>query len=652
MEEPFEIIARRDLMVAMPDGVRLATNVFLPGRGGEAAAGRVATVLARTPYGKDFGIATAALPGAFVPHGYAVVVQDVRGRYASEGRWRPLADDGADGAALLAWIAAQPWSDGKVATVGTSYVGGTQHALAIAGSPHLAAMVPVDAMSNPGVFGIRHAGAFEMRWLNWVVMLGNPNVHALTPAGERCDELRSEAGAPAGRWLLPTGRIASPAEDAELRDRLASRDAAIAKVAADADVRAALKDMGEHSRDVALSLPLKPGATALRHAPDYEAWLVEAMGHGDNDAFWAGMGIDVARRAQRYQDIPVLHVTGAYDSWGGPVANLNYVTLAGAKRSRQRLLFGPWTHGQQAVSFSGMAEFGPDAAIDMRQVERRWFDRWLKGIDNGAEADAPVRVFVMGGGDAHKTPDGRVYVGGHWRDEQEWPIARAVPTPFHLHAGGALSTAPPPASEPSQYRFDPRDPVPSLGGNVSSQGDYMQSGAQDQRARRDLWPCKTGGPLADRPDVLVFQTAPLAEPLEVVGPLTVKLWASSDGPDTDFTAKLVDVYPPNPDFPYGLALNVADGIIRARYRDSLTAPAMLEPGRPYEFTIELYPTALVFAKGHRIRVDISSSSFPRYDVNPNTGEPLNANRDWRVAANTVFHDPQHPSRIILPVIPN
>ncbi len=614
------------------------------------APGRFPTVVARTPYGKDFGTA-AALHTHFVPYGYAVVIQDVRGRYGSEGRWRPLSDDGADGADLLAWIAAQPWSDGKAGMVGTSYVGGTQHALAIAGSPHLAALVPVDAMSNPGRFGIRHAGAFELRWLNWVLTLGNPNLHGLTADGRRTDEILSDTGEPTGRWLLPTGAVGTAADNAELRDRLAARAAAVAQVGGDAAARTALMRMGDDSRDHARALPLAAGATPLKFAPDYETWLVEAMAHGDDDAFWAGMGINVVGEVDRYQDLPVLHVTGAYDSWGGPVANLNYPGLTAAKTSPQRLLFGPWTHGQQAMSFAGMAEFGPDAAIDLRQIERRWFDRWLKGEANGAEHDPPVRVFVMGGGDAHRTPEGRVFVGGRWRDEHEWPLARAVATDFHLHAGGELSTAPPASAPPSTYRFDPRDPVPSIGGPVSSQGDLMQAGAQDQRCRPDLWPCAGDRPLAERADVLMFQTPPLAAPIEVTGPLVVKLWASSDGPDTDFTAKLVDVYPPSPDFPDGLALNIADGIVRARYRDSRTQAAMLEPGRPYELTIELYPTSLVFMPGHRIRLDISSSNFPRFDVNPNTGEPLNAQTRWRVATNTVFHDPAHPSRIVLPVIP-
>ena len=231
---------------------------------------------------------------------------------------------------------------------------------------------------------------------------------------------------------------------------------------------------------------------------------------------------------------------------------------------------------------------------------------------------------------------------------------RPTSTDFHLHAGGGLYLD---RALAGSVRADrpiastSRDPVPAIGGPVSSQGDLMQAGAQDQRCLAELWPCTDDRPLSDRPDVLVFQTEPLSAPIEASGPLVVKLWASSDGPDTDFTAKLIDVYPANTDFPDGLALNIGDGIVRARYRESRAGAVMLEPGRPYELTIELYPTALVFMPGHRIRLDISSSNFPRFDVNPNTGEALNANTGWRVATNTIFHDPAHPSRIVLPVIP-
>jgi len=302
------------------------------------------------------------------------------------------------------------------------------------------------------------------------------------------------------------------------------------------------------------------------------------------------------------------------------------------------------------VSYSGEAQFTADAAIDLNAFEQRWFDHWLKGADNGVEREAPVRIYLMGGGGGHKTPEGRVFVGGHWRDEQEWPLSRAKVSAYYLHGTGVLSNDSPAPHAPVTYRFDPRHPVPTLGGNLSSQGVLATAGAADQRCRRELWTCADSNPLSARDDVLVFQTAPLAQDLEVAGRLIVKLWAASDSPDTDFTAKLIDVYPPSTDFPGGVEFNIGDSIVRARYRNGTGRSEMLEPGKPYEFTIEMYPTALVFARGHRIRLDISSSNFPRFDVNPNTGEPLNDNRRWRVAENSVYFDPAHPSRLLLPVV--
>lgn len=257
----------------------------------------------------------------------------------------------------------------------------------------------------------------------------------------------------------------------------------------------------------------------------------------------------------------------------------------------------------------------------------------------------------MGAGEPHKTPEGRLFVGGHWRDEQEWPLARALSTPYYIHGDGSLSSEKPGASKPTSYRFDPADPEPTLGGNVSSEGALMLRGAQDQRCTSVDWHCKGTLPLASRSDVLVYQTVPLEEDVEVTGRLIVKLWASSDGPDTDFTAKLIDVYPPNADYPAGVDLNIGGSIVRARYRESHQRAKPLTAGQPEEFTIEMYPTSLVFRRGHRIRLDISSSNFPRFDVNPNTGEPLGQERSRRVALNAIYQDPAHASRIVLPVIP-
>jgi uncharacterized protein len=375
------------------------------------------------------------------------------------------------------------------------------------------------------------------------------------------------------------------------------------------------------------------------------------MRHGDYDEFWKNHGSSVVDHLPEYKDIPVYHVTGWYDSWGTQVANMNYVELRKAKKSLQRLIVGPWTHGGQARSYAGDAQFTPDAALDFNAWRLRWLEHWLKGVDNGVDREPPVRLYIMGGGDGSKTPEGRLFVGGSWRDEQEWPLARTTYIPYYLQAGGGLSPDRPRESAPTTYTFDPRHPVPTLGGNVSSQGTLMFQGATDQRCRPDFWLCTDSRPLSARSDVLVFQTPPLASDVEVTGRLVVKLWAASTASDTDFTAKLIDVYPPNSDYPSGVDLNIADSVVRARYRGGAGKAELLKFGQPYEFTIEMYPTALVFKRGHRVRLDISSSNFPRFDVNPNTGEPLNESRRWVIAENAVYHDPQHPSNIVLPIIP-
>jgi hypothetical protein len=590
----------RTVMVPMRDGVRLGTDVYLP-----KAEGKFPVLLTRTPYNKA-GSAAAVAP--FVAAGYAVVVQDVRGRYQSEGSWVPVRDDPNDGFDTAKWIGAQPWCDGGIGTFGSSYGGATQHALAIAGAPFVKALIPRNAMSNFGRYGLRHNGAFELRWLNWVLTLGNPvGTQYLRAAAERA------ASSPAAAQ--------------------------------------ALVDLAGQVQEYARALPLRPGTTPLQFAPDYEKWLVEAMGHGDYDAFWKDHGSSVVDHLAEFKDVPAYHVTGWYDSWGTPAANLNFVELRKAKKSLQRLIVGPWIHSSENLNHAGLAQFTPDAALDLPAFQLRWFDRWLRNIRNGVDTEPPVRLYVMGGGDGRKTPEGRIFVGGKWRDEQEWPLARTVYTPYYLQAGGKLGPVKPGQAEPVSYLFDPANPVPTLGGNISSQGPLAFQGAADQKCRTGYWLCRDQLPLGARSDVVVFQTEPLAEDLEVTGPLKVKLWAATDGLDTDFTAKLVDVYPPNASFPAGVELLVGDSIVRARYRKGLERAVMMTPGVAEEFNLELYPTSLVFQKGHRIRVDISSSNFPRFDVNPNTGEPLNGNRGKRVARNTIYLDGEHASHILLPVIP-
>jgi putative CocE/NonD family hydrolase len=603
-DERYDVVTTKNVMVPMRDGVHLATDVYRPSRNGSPVEGKFPALLERTPYNKDH----MSSANYFVPRGYVVVFQDVRGRYKSEGRWIPIRDDPNDGFDTAKWIGEQPWSDGIIGTMGSSYDGATQHALAIANAPYVKAMVPRNAMSDFGRYGVRHNGAFELRFFNWVLTMGN----------------------------------AAGSNDAGV---------AAARAASDPAAADALIDMGQRVREYARSLPLRPGTTPLKFAPDYESWLIEAMSHGDYDDFWKNAGSSVVDHLAEYKDVPEYHTTGWYDSWGASVANLNYVELRKTKKSLQRLIIGPWIHSSENRSYAGEAQFTDDAALDLMAFHLRWFDHWLKGIDNGVDREPPVRIYVMGGGDAHKTPEGRIFVGGHWREENEWPLARAVPTPYYLHTTGRLSPDKATKDRPVTYVFDPRNPVPTLGGNVSSQGTLMFQGAADQRCRADFWLCSNSNPLSARNDVLVFQTDPLAGDMEVTGRLVVKLWAASNALDTDFTAKLVDVYPPSAGFAAGVELNIADSIVRARYRNGPGKAELLKPGQPYEFTIEMYPTSLVFKRGHRIRLDISSSNFPRFDVNPNTGEPLNNNRRSQAAENTIYLDAEHPSRIILPLIP-
>lgn len=589
----------RDVMIPMRDGVKLATDIYRPAKDGQPLARKSPVILTRTPYKKEGN----KQPGEYyASHGYVFVAQDTRGRYGSEGVWHMMTDDGPDGVDTAAWIAAQPWSTGRIGMLGTSYVGGTQHALAMAGSPHLATVIPVDAVSNPGRQSMRNAGAFELRFWNWIML---------------------NAG----------------------RGSRASHDPGTA---------AALKQMADDRFFYLLNLPLRRGVTPLKFAPEYEEWLVEAMGHGVNDDFWDVNSI--IEHPERYPDIPVYLVGGWYDSWAGNTT-ANYAALSKAHKSPTYLIMGPWIHGAQTGSAHGQVDFGPAASIgDQWAWRKQWFDRFLNNDTSAfgkiAPFTSPVRIFVMGSGDGRKTAKDQLFHGGSWRDESDWPLARAKATAFYLQPDMSLSTAmPTPRSSSTSYIFDPKNPVPAIGGNISSGDGILQQGAWNQRGGEKIWNFKEPIPLSARNDILVFQSAPLDADVEVTGELTVTLHASSSCPDTDFTAKLIDVYPPSKDFPEGFDLNITDGILRARFRESLKKETLMEPGEIHEMKIHLYPTSNIFKKGHRIRVDISSSNFPRFDVNPNTGEPLNNHRRTRTAVNTIYHDRDHPSHITLPIVP-
>jgi len=330
--------------------------------------------------------------------------------------------------------------------------------------------------------------------------------------------------------------------------------------------------------------------------------------------------------------------------------------LRDAGRGRPALILGPWTHGNRSQTAFGEVEFGPEATVDSwagdwLAFRLRFFDRHLKGLAGVDEP--PVRVFVMGGGPGTKDAHGRLEHGGRWITAADWPLPGTAFTPIHLHSDGGLRTAPPAAGDPAlSWTSDPAHPVPTVGGAITSMEPLLSGGGYDQRERPDMFAHAAPFlPLASRPDVLVFQTEPLAHDMEIVGPVEAHLWIASDAPDTDITAKLIDVHPPSADWPQGFALNLCEGILRCRYRNDRSRPELLEPGAPVRITVELFPTANLFRAGHRIRLDIASSEFPHYDVNPQTGEAEGAWRRMRKAANTLFADAARPSQIVLPLQP-
>ena len=320
---------------------------------------------------------------------------------------------------------------------------------------------------------------------------------------------------------------------------------------------------------------------------------------------------------------------------------------------------GPWTHGARSTPYAGDVDFGPDATFesatgtDYFAYRLAYFDRTLRGLDTADRAQPPVRLFIMGGGSGRRNQEGRLEHGGYWRSEATWPIARTQLTRFYCHSSGALDPALPAADAPPLlYDFDPKRPVPTIGGAVTSGEPLMRGGAFDQRETATVYGARPPYlPLSARPDVLVFQTEPLKQAVEVTGAIEAVLWISSDRPDTDFTIKLIDVYPPSPDYPEGFDMNLTSGILRCRYRDSWAAPVLMQPGKVYPIKVKALPTANLFQPGHRIRVDISSSNFPHFDVNPNTGAPEGEGLATRVATNTVFADAARPSHIVLPIIP-
>jgi putative CocE/NonD family hydrolase len=583
------------------DGVLLAADLYADRP--DPPAGTV--LLERTPYGRrdarmsdgrlgpDLPPAPEAVAERFVRGGYLVVRQDCRGRGDSGGTFTKYLNEAEDGYDTVEWIAAQDWCDGRVATMGVSYSAHAQAALASLGAPGLAAtFMDSGGFASAYESGTRMGGAFELKQVTW--------------AFHRARTSTAVAGDPV------------------LRASLESED-----------LTAWFTRM-----------PWRRGASPLRFAPDYENYLLQQWEHGVFDDYWRQPGIFARGYYDVFPDVPSLHISSWYDPYVR-TATENFRELGRKKHSPAYLVLGPWTHGARSASHAGDVDFGPHATLDDNldndyvTMRLRWFDAHLKPQTSVAKPP-PVRYFLMGGGSGRRTVEGRLDHGGRWRTATSWPPEEATSLVLALRADGAL-TEPDArtAAEPTflEYDYDPRDPVPTIGGQVTSGEPVMSGGAYHQRPdERFFGAHRPFLPLESRPDVLTFQTPPLPEDVAVAGPVAVRLTVSSSAVDTDFTVKLIDVHPPSADYPQGFAMNLTDGILRCRYRDSFAAPTPLTPGQTYEITVEAPDTANLFLAGHRIRLDVSSSNFPRFDVNSNTGAPETHDRRKVVATNRVYVD--------------
>jgi uncharacterized protein len=544
----------RDLEVRMRDGVVLRADVLRPDR-----PGRLPALLVRTPYGKTWERSDDSFAVRAARAGYVVVFQDVRGRYRSDGVFDPYRQEGKDGYDTIAWVAGLPYCDGQVGLTGLSYPAAVQWLAAVESPPQLKAMAPAMTFSSGRSF-VYFGGAFDLSWLPWFYSNIAPDV-------------RRRLGLP------------GPRSDAE------------AEKAWTANGEAWLRH-----------LPLGTHPALEGVAPAFFEWL----DHPDDGPYW-----DYLRIESRYDrvKIPVLNLSGWHDEGYGPNGAAH--NFMGTRQWGGRLVIGPWTHGTPTPKKTrvGAIDFGKDAGLDYFALLLRFFDRWLKGVQNGIDREAPVRIFVMG--------------DNVWRDETEWPLARAQATAYYLHASGRLATDPPtePASSDG-YVYDPADPV--VDPHEGRLGPFDQS------------------PLQARRDVLVYKSEPLARDLEVTGPIEIELWASSSARDTDFVARLLDVHPD------GKAYNLMSPtleVLRARYRNGEDRPEPLEPGRPVKLRLANGVTANVFKAGHRIGLLVTSSLHPHLDRNPNTGGVIATEQRTLRAEQLIFHDAGHPSRIVLPVVP-
>ena len=553
----YEVDMRLNVKVPMRDGVELSADLYLP-----RASGTFPTVLMRTPYSNNMDV-TIERARVLANDGYACVIQDIRGRWDSDGDYYPFHPDVDDGFDTQEWVGQQEWSNGKIGMAGSSYLGLVQWLSAPLRSQYLTCLAPrvicgdfYNGLVYPG-------GALQLN----VVMTWGMRTNGRT--GQSIDY---------HDWT--NAFRALPVGDADL--------------------------------------------SAGRALGFFKDWIE----HPAYDDYWNA--IDVEDKWNEI-DVPAFSMGGWFDLYSADAfTNFNGIRKNGrTPEARQsRLIVGPWPHALSTSSKTGDVDFGAGSLADLDGEETRWFDYWLKGIDNGIVDEPPLRLFIMG--------------INEWRDEHEWPLARTDWQRWHLHSdgdansvrgGGRLSIDTPTDEPEDRFVYDPEFPVQTVGGNNCCSPDIVPWGPYDQRA------------VEMRSDVLVYTSDPFEEDMEVTGPIKVVLYAATDGPDTDWTAKLVDV------FPTGYAMNLCDGIFRARYRESRSESRLLEPNRVYEYEIDVAVTGNVFQKGHSVRIEISSSNFPRFDRNLNTGKDYGKDGEMRVANQAVYHSREYPSHVLLPVIP-
>ena len=570
-----------DVMIPADDGVLLATDVYLP-----EGDGPFPVVMERTPYGKTRNsrsevtsdgtvISRRATAEAFCDRGIAVVFQDVRGRYGSQGIFTKYVNEAHDGYATGEWIAAQAWCDGRIGTFGLSYAAHTQLALACLGPQWLAGMVlDSGGFANAYHCGIRQGGAFELKQATWAVRQARL-------AEGKSDEFTAEEIADLEQWFF--------------------------------------------------DMPWAPGHAPLDADSPYLAYLVDQWTSGVYGDKWRILGLAANEFYDAIPDVPVIHMSSWYDVYV-PSTLENYRALSERLESPQQLIMGPWLHGDRIIPHAGDVDFGVDADFQ-EHFACTWLDyrvEWFCRVFAGNPPAPRVDIFTMGGGRGVRTSEGRLEHGGEWCNADMWPLPGTELERFHLSASGGLGRAP----EQGEVALvaDPEHPVPTIGGAITSGKPLFFGGGFDQvEAPGFLGSDGTGRPLTEREDVVSFLTEPLEHDMTLMGEIEVEVAVTSDTPDFDICAKLVDVYPASAEYPKGYALNITGGIMRARYRDSWTDPALVSPGETVRLTVRPFETAGVVKAGHRLRLDLAGSNFPHFDVNPNTGGPEGHRGERRVA---------------------